>query len=267
MMRGIRRFLVRLASALGCPAMNSSLLAYDNAMVATKSVLAMPRGLSDINNLIGRFDLLVLRCAGLVALASFAAGAVMAMQFGAGMGRFGATNYIPSVVANSITQALGPMLAALMAAARSGGGLAAEIAGMVVTQQIDAIEALGSDPYRKLHAPNLFVLIVGLPLLTVVADIGGLFGGIVIEVTCLNLPFFLAVTKTIRAIVPLTSMLSIFKTAVAGALIGMIATREGIRANRGTSSIGTATTTAVIRATIAVLVADVFLTKLIWMVR
>jgi phospholipid/cholesterol/gamma-HCH transport system permease protein len=262
----LHKAALRVAATAGHPLVEASLGTFALATLARDAAKAMPRALWEGDPLILRFQALVLRCARLVALASFAAGAVMAMQFGVGMGRFGAKAYVPTVVATSVVQALAPMLAALMAAARSGGGLAAEVAGMLISQQIDAIRTLGSDPNRKLHAPSLIALTVGLPLLTVVADLAGLAGGLLIEVTTLDLPWSLAYAKTIAAIQPQAAVLGILKTAVAGFLIAVIATREGLRATGGASGIGVATTSAVIRTTVAVLLADLVLTKLIWLV-
>lgn len=265
MSSAVRRVLFRTAAALGDPLVSSSLATFDVLAVAGQAIKAIPYVFMEPGILAMRFEVLVLRSARLVALANFAAGAVMAMQFGAGMGRFGAKTYVPTVVAISIVTALGPMLAALMVAARSGGGLAAEVAGMVITQQLDAIEALGSDPYRKLHAPSIVALMIGMPLLTVIADISGLAGGLMIQVMTMDLPLAQAVGKTIEAIHPQTALLSVLKTFMAGLLIGILATREGLRATGGTSGIGQATTSAVIRCTVAVLLADLILTRWIWM--
>ncbi len=265
MTTSVRKLMVRTAASVGQPVVSSSLVAFDVLGVAGRALKALPRALLEPGVLAMRFDVLILRSARLVALATFAAGAVMALQFGAGMGRFGAKTYVPTVVATSIVEALAPMLTALMVAARSGGGLAAEVSGMVITQQMDAIEALGSDPNRKIHAPSIFVLMMGMPLLVVVADFFGLLGGLVIEVTTLGLPYSQALAKTIEAIQPRDATFAILKTMVAGLVIGVIATREGLAARGGTSGIGAATTNAVIRATVGVLLADLVLTKLIWM--
>lgn len=265
MVNAIRKILKRTTAIIGQPFVNASLVAYDNVAIAGQALAVAPKAILDFSNVVGRFDVLVLQCVRLVASASFAAGAVMALQFGQGMGRFGATTYVPTVVTNSILEALAPMLAVLMAAARSGGGLAAEIAGMVVTQQVDAIRALGSDPARKLHAPSILVLIIGLPLLTIVADVSGLAGGLLIEITSLNLPPSQAIAKTIDAVQIFPALLAILKTSVAGAVIGIIAIREGMRAHGGTSGIGQATTSAVVKTTLGVLIADLILTKIIWL--
>jgi phospholipid/cholesterol/gamma-HCH transport system permease protein len=265
MSRLVARAAHRVAYAVGTPFVEASLATFDALAVTARAAKALPASLLDVGTFAMRFELLVVRCARLVALASFAAGAVMAMQFGAGMGRFGAKAYVPTVVATSVISALAPMLAALMTAARSGGGLAAEIAGMVITQQIDAVKALGSDPDRKLHAPSIAALVVGMPILTVVAAFAGLAGGLVIETTMLGLPVPQVLAKTAQAIQPYDATMAVLKTVVAGFLIGVIGTREGLRAHGGTSGIGAATTAAVIRGTIAVLLADLVLTKLIWM--
>lgn len=248
----------------GHPLVHSSLTAFDTLKVIGDAAVALPRALLSPGAFIMRFDVLVVRCARLVALASFAAGAVMAIQFATGISRFGAKSYVPIVVATSVVEALAPMLAALMAAARSGGGLAAELAGMVVTQQLDAIKALGSDPNRRLVAPSILAMTIGLPLLTIVADVSGLLGGLLVETTTLHLPFSQALAKTFGAIDPMGASLAILKTSVAGFIIGVLATREGLRAHGGTSGIGAATTSAVIRCTVGVLLSDLVMTKLIW---
>lgn len=254
----------RLVATVGKSSLAVAVEAYDTCAVAVQAlrVLCSP-ALQDVGVFVQRFYVLIVRCAFLVSLASFSAGAVMAIQFGVGMQRFGAKNYVPTVVTSSILKALAPMLASLMAASRSGGGMAAEVGVMAITQQIDAIKTLGSDPYRKIFAPSIAALVIGLPLLTLVADLAGILGGMLIEVTTLGLTLEQALVKTIAAAQLPAAAWAVGKTTVSGLIIGVVATKEGCAARGGASGIGNATTAAVIRGTIGVLVADLILTRIL----
>ena len=213
---------------------------------------------------IEQFHALIVKSLPLVLLTALSTGAVMALQFGQGMGRFGGKLYVPTVVAISIVRALGPIFTSLMIAGRVGAGIAAEIGGMTVTQQVDAIRALGTDPVRKLVVPRVSVLIIGLPLLTLMADAVGILGGLLVSSTGLGISMELYLRKSSEAIRLVDILVGTGKTTIFGAAIGLIACFNGLKTRNGTIGIGVATTRAVVTASIFIMVSDVVFTKLAW---
>lgn len=212
-----------------------------------------------------QFHALVVASVPLVALTALATGAVMALQFGYGMGRFGGKLLVPTLVAVSIVRALGPIFTALMVSARVGAGVAAEIGGMAVTQQVDAIRALGTDPVRKLVVPRTVVLICGLPFLTLLADVIGILGGLIAS-GGLGISAELYARKSLEALRTADVMVGLGKTAIFGAFIGLFACYHGLRTRDGTIGIGLAATRSVVACGIFIMLSDVFFTKLAWLV-
>lgn len=217
--------------------------------------------------LVEQFLLLIVRSAPLVLITGISTGAVMALQFGYGMERFGGKLYVPTVVAVSIVRVLGPIFTCLMLAARAGAGVAAELGSMSVTQQVDAIRALGTDPVRKLVVPRVIVLVVGAPLLTLLVDLFGILGGMLVSASSLQIPFAYYISKSNAALTLSDVAVGTGKTIVYGALIGLISCFEGLRTHAGTAGIGTATTRAVVLSSIAITLADVLFTKLSWILK
>ena len=214
-----------------------------------------------------RLHSLVVRAWFLVAITSFATGAALALQFGQGMSRFGGKLYVPNIVAFAIVRALGPVFACLMVAARSGGGVAAELGSMRVTQQIDALKALGANPTEKLVAPIVIALTIGMPILTFLADVAGIGGGLLVSTSSLGIAATLYLQKTVDSIHMIDLIISLAKTSLYGGIIGLISCFVGMRTITGTSGIGVATTSAIVAANIFVLVADLLVTKVLWVLQ
>jgi len=217
-----------------------------------------------LSSAIQQFQALIVKSMPLVLLSALSTGAVMALQFGQGMGRFGGKLYVPTVVAVSIVRALGPIFTSLMIASRVGAGVAAEIGGMAVTQQVDAIKALGTDPIRKLVVPRILVLIVGVPLLTLLADVAGILGGLLVSPSGLGISMDLYMRKSTAAIQFIDVAVGTGKTAIFGGMIGLIACFNGLRTREGTVGVGLATTRSVVAGSIFVMLSDVLFTKLSW---
>jgi phospholipid/cholesterol/gamma-HCH transport system permease protein len=213
---------------------------------------------------LAQFHALIVKSTPLVVLTALSTGAVMALQFGQGMGRFGGKLYVPTVVAVSIVRALGPIFTSLMVAGRVGAGVAAEMGGMTVTQQVDAIRALGTDPVRKLVVPRVVVLALGLPLLTLLADVVGILGGLLVAGGSLDISPELYLRKSLEAVRLEDLVAGTGKTALFGAFIGLIATFNGLRTKEGTIGIGAAATRTVVGASLFIMVSDVLITKLLW---
>jgi phospholipid/cholesterol/gamma-HCH transport system permease protein len=206
---------------------------------------------------------MAVRSLALVAVTSLFTGMVLSLQTAFALSRFGAKPYVGSIVGLAIVRELGPVLAALMFGGRVGAGIASELGSMKVTEQIDAIRAIGADPLQKLVLPRILAGTFGLPALTVFAIVlGVLGGGLVADLQYGITPSFYL--QTIRTIVGPADFLSgVAKTVVFGFGIALVGCHVGITTTGGTAGVGRATTRAVVIASIGVLVSDFFLTKLL----
>ena len=199
---------------------------------------------------------------GLVSLTALSTGMVMALQFGLGLEKFGGKLYVPKIVSLSIIREMGPVFCSLMIAARVGAGIASEIGSMVVTQQIDAIRALGTSPIKRIVIPRVLGCFISLPLLAAFANVIGILGAIIIGYSELGLDPQYCV-KTVFATVTLTDyMEGLMKCAVFALFISITACFYGLRVTNGTRGVGSATTQAVVTGSVLVLIGDFFLTKL-----
>lgn len=202
----------------------------------------------------------------IVFVASLSTGLVLAIQFGFGLERFGAKFYVPKIVAVSLCRELGPIFTALMLSGRVGAGMAAEIASMKVSQQIDALRALGTDPIQKVILPKILALVFAAPFLTILADMVGIFGGMIAASSQLGLQANDYFFKSFEIITTRDVSGGLVKAIVFGFIISTISCYEGMRARSGTIGVGSATTQAVVKSSITILVADFILTKLLWVI-
>ncbi len=203
----------------------------------------------------------------LILIVAMSVGMVMALQFGIGLQKFGANLYIPKLVSLSIIRELGPIFASLMFAARVGAGMTSEIASMVVTQQVDAMRALGTSPIKKIVIPRVLACLICLPLLCVFANAIGIFGGLVVGTFDLHLAGSFYWQKVLST-VTLTDYLSGFlKTFFFALFVAIPACYYGLNVERGTRAVGLATTRAVVTSSILILVGDYFLTKVFWVIQ
>ena len=200
----------------------------------------------------------------LIFVVAISVGMVMALQFGIGLEKFGGKLYIPKLVSVSIIRELGPVFTSLMFTARVGAGITSEVASMVVTQQIDAIRALGTSPIKKIVIPRVIGCLIALPILCVFANTVGVLGGLLVGVTDLGLDFSFYLQK-IQSSVRLTDYYSgFFKSFFFSFFVSIPACYLGLTTGRGTRGVGHATTLAVVTSSIFILVGDYFLTKLFW---
>jgi phospholipid/cholesterol/gamma-HCH transport system permease protein len=189
-------------------------------------------------------------------------GMVLALQTSYALSQFGGKLFVGRVVVLSITRELGPTLTALMVAARVGAGITAELGTMAVTEQVDAMRALGASPARKLVLPRVLAVTIMLPVLTLLADFIGMVGGLFLAVVELKIgaSFYLSTVQSS------THFNDIFhglcKTPFFGFEIALIGCYNGLNATGGADGVGRATTVAVVIASIVVLMSDFFLTKL-----
>lgn len=197
----------------------------------------------------------------IVLLTGLFTGMVLSLQTAYGLHRFGAKNYVGNVVSLAMVRELGPVLTAVMLCGRVGAGIAAELGSMVVTEQVDAIRALGANPIRKLVTPRIVAAIITLPALVVFADLIGIFGGQLVAVYELNQTTFRYHNSVLYTILIRDVVDGLLKAAVFGFLLVSIACFKGLNTKGGTEGVGAATTSTVVTGSIMIFVSNYFLTK------
>ncbi len=197
-----------------------------------------------------------------VALTAIFTGMVLALQSFTGFARFSAEGAIASLVVLSVTRELGPVLAGLMVAGRVGAAMAAEIGTMRVSDQIDALGTLATDPMKYLVAPRLLAGTIALPLLVVVADILGVFGGFIIATLKLGFNPANYLSSTIAFVQTMDVLSGLAKAAVFGFLIALLGCYNGYHSRGGAQGVGAATTAAVVTASVLILAFDYVVTEM-----
>jgi phospholipid/cholesterol/gamma-HCH transport system permease protein len=197
-----------------------------------------------------------------VALTAIFTGMVLALQSYTGFSRYSAESAIPNIVVLSVTRELGPVLAGLMVAGRIGAAMAAEIGTMRVTDQIDALSTLSTNPMKYLVAPRLAAGIIALPLLVVVADILGVMGGFIVSTMKLGFNTATYLHNTLDFVQTMDVVSGLAKAAVFGFLIALMGCYQGYNSRGGAEGVGAATTAAVVSASILILAFDYVLTEM-----
>ena len=197
-----------------------------------------------------------------VALTAIFTGMVLALQSYTGFARFSAEGAVANVVVLSVTRELGPVLAGLMVAGRVGAAMAAEIGTMRVTDQIDALSTLSTNPMKYLVAPRLLAGTIALPLLVLVADILGVLGGFLISTVKLGFNSGNYLTRTMNFVETADVVSGLAKAAVFGFLIALMGCYQGYNSKGGAQGVGAATTSAVVAASILILAFDYVLTEM-----
>ena len=201
-----------------------------------------------------------------VLLTGFFTGAVLALQSGLTLDQFGARPVVGRLVSASMIKELGPVLTGLMLTGRVGSGIAAELGSMVVTDQINALRALGTDPVRKLVVPRLIAGILMTPILTVVADFVGIVGGWIVARFRLQVATGLYWSSVLKGLYMQDVWMGLIKPFVFGFIIATVACHVGLRTSVGTQGVGKATTVAVVAISVAVIAADFFVTQILFSV-
>lgn len=199
----------------------------------------------------------------IIVLTGFFIGGVMVLNTAAQFQQFGSPAFIANVVSIGLVRELGPFIAALLVTGRNGSGIASELGSMVVTEQVDAMRALGTDPVRKLVVPRVLATLIVLPLLTAVTDLVGLLGGYIVASYQLGIGSAEFWSRSITALVPGDLIQGIVKPLVFAIIISTIGCFHGLRTHGGTQGVGRATTSAVVAGSITVIVVDFFLGKLL----
>ncbi len=199
----------------------------------------------------------------IIILTGFFTGAVLGIQSESALRRYGAVSITGQLVAMTLIRELGPVLAALMVAGRIGSGIASELGSMVVSEQISAMRALGTDPVRKLVTPRMIATVLMLPMLTVICNAVGICGGWLIARYKLLLSSSQYWSDALNALLFSDAVGSLIKPIVFGFIISMTGCYVGLRTHGGTEGVGRSTTQAVVSSSILVIAADFFLNNLI----
>ena len=232
-------------------------------LLTARSVSALfqrPRYLRDI---LRQCDLIGVGSLPIVILTGFFTGFVFALQSANTLQRFGSLTLIGQLVALSMVRELGPVLTGLMVAGRNASGIASELGSMMVTEQIDAMRALGTDPLKKLIAPRIAATVFMLLFLTIISDLMGLFGGMVVAKVLLRLDVRQYWTTAWQSLVFDDIIMGLIKPPIFGFLIATVGCYYGINSRGGTQGVGRATTQAVVAASVLILLVDAVITRLL----
>lgn len=189
-------------------------------------------------------------------------GLVMALNFGYGLAKFGGTLYVPAVVSLSLAREMAPLFTSLLVAGRVGSGIAAEIGSMNVTQQVDAIRALGTSPIRVLVVPRFWALIISLPLLSALSFGVGIIGAMIVCRTEFDILPSFYLNKVFTTVKFHDYMSGLVKSAAFAAIITIFACYRGLNTKEGTKGVGMSTTWVVVTASILILITDFFFSKI-----
>lgn len=216
-----------------------------------------------IKELIKQMDEVGSKSLPIVALAGSAVGVVLSMHLRDSLIRFGAGSMLPAVIVLSIIKETGPIITALVVCGRVAAGIGAELGSMKVTEQIDAIEASAIDPYQVLVVTRVLACILILPLLTIVADFCGILMGWLSNALVEPISWRLFLEEGFKEVTYSDLLPATLKTTVFGFIIGLIGCFQGMRTRGGTEGVGRSTTASVVLASLFVILADVFLVRLI----
>ena len=198
----------------------------------------------------------------IIATLTLLLGIVLGYQSGFQMRIFGAETFMPALLAYSITWEIGPMLAAVLVAGRSGSAFAAEIGTMQVRQEVDALRVMGFDTFSYLVTPKMIALLCVMPFLVLLANCSGIFGGLLAGILFLDLPAGTFISELGKALIPLDIIWGMIKSVIYAVIIANVGCFMGIRVRGGASAVGKATTAAVVLSIFLVILADALMSLL-----
>lgn len=234
----------------------------DYFYLAARSLGNLLSGPYYVQDLLDQMDNIGVGSLPIVLVSGFFIGAVMVLQTGAQFTRFGQTALTGDVVALALVRELGPTLSGILVAGRCASGIASELGAMLVTEQVDAMRAMGTDPSRKLVTPRVLGTVLVLPLLTALMDFIGLIGGCAASVLSLRLDVVQFWTRAVDALEFADIMQGMMKPLAFGFILASIGCYKGLTVRGGTQGVGRATTQAVVLSSVLIIVTDTFLTKL-----
>ena len=230
--------------------------------LAWQTIRQVIRGPLESSLLIAQFDQIGVRSISIIGITSLFIGMVLALQTAYSLEEFGGKLFIGKVVSLSLVRELAPVLMSLMVGGRVGAGITAELGTMKVTEQIDALRALATNPVRKLVVPRVLATTLMFPLLTIISCAVGIMGGLLIAVGNLHLTANFYLRSVIETVKYNDLASGVGKTFFFGFAIGLIACYNGLRTTGGADGVGRSTTRTVVTGAITVLIMDFFLTKL-----
>jgi phospholipid/cholesterol/gamma-HCH transport system permease protein len=227
---------------------------------AMRNIFRPPHYMTDV---LRQMDFIGFGSLPIVILTGFFTGAVLALQLWKTLSTFGETSLTGQLVILSLVRELGPVLTSLMVAGRNSSGIASELGSMVVSEQIDAMRALGTDPGKKLVTPRLLATVIMLPLLTILSDFIGVVGGFVTSFFMIHLNPAQYWTSAIHALQYEDVFQGLLKPLVFAFIVALVGCYYGLTTRGGTEGVGRSTTQAGVAASVMILVTDFFLTKII----
>src|SRR6202158_2644250 len=230
------------------------------AFRAVANLFSRPRYFGDI---VEQADLIGVGSLPIVMLTGFFTGAALAQNSASTLQRFGSLSLIGQLVSLGMVRELGPVITGLMVAGRNASGMASEIGSMVVTEQIDAMRALGTDPMKKLVTPRVTATVFMLFFLSIISDLVGLAGGLMVAKLFLSLDARQYWNSAWQVLVFQDVLMGLLKPTLFGFIIATVGCYYGMTARGGTQGVGRATTHAVVAASVLILVTDFFVTKLL----
>jgi len=234
----------------------------DIADLAVQTVTQARRKPFEMEALMAQMDQVGVRSLSIAGITSLFIGMVLALQTAYSLADFGGKLFVGKVVSLSLIRELAPVLMALMVGGRVGAGMTAELGTMKVTEQIDALRALATNPVRKLVVPRVLATTLMFPLLTIVSFMLGTIGGLIVAVGNLHLNSNFYIRSVIETVKYNDLASGIGKTFFFGFVIGLIACYNGLKTSGGADGVGRATTATVVTGSITVLILDFFLTKI-----
>jgi len=231
--------------------------------LSSRSVRSLVKRPLELRSTLQQLESLGVKSMGIVTVTSVFIGMVMTIQFAFSLRRFGAIEFIPRAVILSFCRELAPTLTAIIVGGRIASGMAAEVGAMNVTEQVDAIRALGADPAKKLVLPRVLAAVIVMPLLSVYALVLGTLGAIFICWVEYDIKPRLFIVSSLEVVRLGDFFGGLAKTPFFGFIIAIIGCHFGLRTTGGTEGVGLSTTRTVVAVSIAILIADLFLTKLI----
>ena len=267
--------MIGLIAAIGEHAQSRAAGVYNYFLLgarATRFIAARPFYWRDV---VIQMDRIGVGSIPIVMLTGLFTGMVLALQSSVELSKFGADIYIGNLVGASMVRELGPVLCSLMVAGRAASGIAAEIGSMRVTEQIDALQSFGTDPIKKLVTPRLVAAVIMLPVLTMLADVIGIAGGLLIAVFRIGVPAdsyldgvfnTLAQGGFVLQFIPKDFITGLLKPFIFGAIIALTASFYGLNTQGGTEGVGEAATRSVVACSVLILATDYFLTQFLLVV-
>jgi phospholipid/cholesterol/gamma-HCH transport system permease protein len=214
-------------------------------------------------DMVEQMDLVGVGSVLIIVVALFCIGGVIVLNAASQFSRFGETVLAGDALSLSLVRELGPVFVALLVAGRNATGMASQLGSMVVTEQVDAMRAMGIDPIRKLMTPRVVATVLTLPLLVAIGDCAGLLGGFLVASITLHINAEEFWTRAVKALAFGDFVIGFWKPVIFGFIVATVGCYRGLRVEGGTAGVGRATIMAFVDASLAVLIADLFLTRLL----